>query len=329
MRLGLDRAREARRRATRLARRTAAVGYRSIVVPLLGREETEHSLDLACRLAAERGAKVILVAPIIVPAELPLEAHFDRETELLRDRLEKAAAIANSYGVGVRRRLVRARATGLGRELAEVVEDHRAELLVVGAPVESRRGFRRAFPLEILSIVRDAPSRVMIVSGRVVRGPQDQQAAIGRILVPMKLGEIGEEMVATAIKLARHQQAAVHALHVIKVPLDEQLDAPLYDLEEQAAASLAEAAALGADNGVEVVGRTVRARSIGQAIVSAAAESEADLIVLGSSPRWRRQARFFSPTVDYVLRRAATEVLVVAFPQGVLHDAAGATLQPS
>jgi hypothetical protein len=43
--------------------------------------------------------------------------------------------------------------------------------------------------------------------------------------------------------------------------------------------------------------------------------------VLGSAPRWRRQSRFFSPTVDYVLRKASAEVLIVAFPQGILEDA--------
>jgi APA family basic amino acid/polyamine antiporter len=147
------------------------------------------------------------------------------------------------------------------------------------------------------------------------------EAEFSRILVPMKLGLIGEEMVATAVKLAEDGRAAVEAVFVIKVPLDQPLDAPLYDLEEQAAASLAEAAALGRDHGVEVIGRTVRARSIGDAILDAAAETGADLIVLGSSPRWRRQSRFFSPTVDYVLRKAQAEVLIVAFPQGVLEDA--------
>ncbi len=146
------------------------------------------------------------------------------------------------------------------------------------------------------------------------------QPEFTKILVPMKLGEIGEEMVATAVKLAQEKNAEVVALHVILVPLDKPLDAPLYDSEERAAASLAEAAALGADNGVTVVGRTVRARSIGDAIVDAAAESGADLIVLGSSPRWRRQSRFFSPTVDHVLRRANAEVLIVAFPQGSLEE---------
>ena len=146
------------------------------------------------------------------------------------------------------------------------------------------------------------------------------QPEFTKILVPMKLGEIGEEMVATAVKLAQEKSAEVVALHVILVPLDKPLDAQLDDSEERAAASLTEAAALGADHGVVVVGRTVRARSIGDAIVDAAAESGADLIVLGSSPRWRRQSRFFSPTVDHVLRRANAEVLIVAFPQGSLEE---------
>jgi nucleotide-binding universal stress UspA family protein len=63
---------------------------------------------------------------------------------------------------------------------------------------------------------------------------------------------------------------------------------------------------------------TVRARSIGEAIVGQATRGNIDLIVLGSAPRWRRQSRFFSPTVEYVLRNAPCEVLVVAFPESAL-----------
>ena len=141
-----------------------------------------------------------------------------------------------------------------------------------------------------------------------------------RVLVPMKLGPIGEEMVATAIALAKERDARVDALFVIVVPLEYAIDAPLLEREEQAAASLAEAVLLGEENGVHVEPITVRARAIGQAILEQAVERESDLIVLGSSPRWRRQSAFFSPTVDYVLRTAPCEVLVVAFPQGVLED---------
>jgi len=140
------------------------------------------------------------------------------------------------------------------------------------------------------------------------------------ILVPMKLGAIGEEMIATAVKLARDRDAHVEALFVIRVPLDKPLDAELDDQEESAAASLAEARLLGADNSVDVQVETIRARSIGDAIVDEAKRRGSDLIVVGSAPRWRRQSRFFSPTVEYVLRKAPCEVLVVAFPEGVMEE---------
>jgi APA family basic amino acid/polyamine antiporter len=156
---------------------------------------------------------------------------------------------------------------------------------------------------------------------RIEAPPEDlPETEFHSILVPMKLGLIGEEMVATAVKLAQERAAEIEALHVIRVPLDTAIDAELDLEEERAAASLAEAQLLGADHGVQVRGETVRARSIGEAIVTEAERSGSDLIVLGSAPRWRRQSRFFSPTVEYVLRKAPCEVLVVAFPEGVMEE---------
>jgi APA family basic amino acid/polyamine antiporter len=146
------------------------------------------------------------------------------------------------------------------------------------------------------------------------------EAQFTSILVPMKLGPIGEEMIATAVKLAEDRLAHVEALYVIRVPLDRPLEAELHDQEEAAAASLAEARILGSDHGVDVEGETIRARSIGDAIVQEDTRRGNDLIVLGSAPRWRRQSRFFSPTVEFVLRKAPCEVLVVAFPEGVMEE---------
>jgi APA family basic amino acid/polyamine antiporter len=162
------------------------------------------------------------------------------------------------------------------------------------------------------------------VLGRVVPAAPDlvpaPEGAYQRILVPMKLGPIGEEVLATAIKLAEEQRAMVSALHVIAVPLDKPLDAEMIEAEERAEASLAEAKLLAAEHGVTVEGKIVRARAIGEAIAEEAERERVDLIVMGSSPRWRRQARFFSPTVDYVLRHAPREVMVIAYPQGVLEE---------
>jgi APA family basic amino acid/polyamine antiporter len=142
-----------------------------------------------------------------------------------------------------------------------------------------------------------------------------------RILVPMKLGDIGEEMVATAIALAKERGSAIEAITVVRVPRKFALEGELPpEVVARVDASLEEARALGADYGVDVQGDVVRARSIGHAIVEEAERRDVDLIVLGSSPRWRRQSRFFSPTVDFVLRNAPCEVLVVAFPDGVFEE---------
>jgi APA family basic amino acid/polyamine antiporter len=174
--------------------------------------------------------------------------------------------------------------------------------------------------LVVFYLVRRARGEGLLTA---VVSPDEQELVepeLSRILVPMKIGLIGEEMLATAIKLAQERGSTVEALHVIRVPLEGSLDMVREVDEERAAESLEEARALGAENGVDVFGETVRARSIGEAIVDEARKRDVDLIVLGSAPRWRRQSRFFSPTVEYVLRRAPCEVLVVAFPQGAIEE---------
>lgn len=147
------------------------------------------------------------------------------------------------------------------------------------------------------------------------------EGAYRHILVPLKLSVIGEEVLATAVKLAEENRARVNVLHVLRVPLEQPLDEPLAEEAAAAEASIAEARELAAEHGVVVEGAVVRARSIGEAIVARAESADTDLIVLGSSPRWRRQSRFLSPTVDHVLRHAHCEVMVVAYPEGVLEEA--------
>jgi APA family basic amino acid/polyamine antiporter len=210
-------------------------------------------------------------------------------------------------------------------------------------PVAALIGAPLTFAIWILSMLTHAGARyagpVWLAAGLVVfvlvrrsrrRGllehvmPVDvlpAGAEFSRILVPMKLGDIGEEMIATAIALAKERGATIEAITVVRVPRKYELEGELpAEVAARVDSSLEEAQALGLDYGVEVHGDVVRARSIGHAIVDEASRRNADLIVLGSSPRWRRQSRFFSPTVDFVLRRAPCEVLVVAFPDGVFEN---------
>ena len=107
---------------------------------------------------------------------------------------------------------------------------------------------------------------------RVERGALPPTAVVDRVLVPMKLGDIGEEMVATAIALAKEREAEIEALYVVRVPrvpaARRAAARPRSPRRRQA--SLAEAEALGEDHGVVVRTEVVRARSIGHAIVDEA-----------------------------------------------------------
>ncbi len=167
-------------------------------------------------------------------------------------------------------------------------------------------------------------SRREPVLGRVVPAEGDldpfEEGAYERILVPLKLSPIGDEVLATAIRLAEERGSAVRVFHGIKVPMELPMDADLPEASEYAFASLGDARELAEEHGVEIETVSARTRALGEAIVEQAREWNADLIVLGSAPRWRRQSRFFSPTVDFVLRKAPCEVMVIAYPQGLLED---------
>lgn len=147
-----------------------------------------------------------------------------------------------------------------------------------------------------------------------------KEGAYERILVPVKIGAIGDELLGAALRLAEERKARIQVVNVLRVPLDLPLDAALAEREEAARDAIAEAQELCGEHGVGVDGEIVRARSIGEAIVETARERDSDLVLLGSAPRWRRQARFFSPTVDFVLRNAPCQVMVVAYPEGSLED---------
>jgi basic amino acid/polyamine antiporter, APA family len=141
-----------------------------------------------------------------------------------------------------------------------------------------------------------------------------------RILVPLKAGPIGEDVLGTAIKLAEEQGGRVTVLHVVRVPLHRHPGSEMPEEEARAEASLAEARRLADEHGVEIEEKVVRHQDLGAAIVDEAVSGRAELIVMGSSPRWRRWSQFVSPTVDRVLRKAPCEVMVVAYPTGYFDE---------
>jgi basic amino acid/polyamine antiporter, APA family len=138
-----------------------ALEYRAILVPIVSGPESHESVDLAARLAAERGATIVALRVIVVPLDLPLDADL-RGQELEADRLlDDARATAETYGVRMIDRVVRAR--NAGRAIVDEAERRHAEIVVLGAP---RGRHRDIFGKTVDFVLKNAPCRVMIAAGK-------------------------------------------------------------------------------------------------------------------------------------------------------------------
>jgi basic amino acid/polyamine antiporter, APA family len=138
-----------------------ALEYRTILVPIVSGPESHESVDLAARLAAERGATIVALRVIVVPLDQPLDAHLP-EQEAEADRLlDDARATAEMYGVRMVDRLVRARSAG--RAIVQEAERRQAEIIVLGAP---RGRHRDIFGKTVDFVLKNAPCRVMIAAGK-------------------------------------------------------------------------------------------------------------------------------------------------------------------
>jgi basic amino acid/polyamine antiporter, APA family len=139
------------------------VDYRTIVVPVVRTGETEEALVAAARLAAERGATVVIVTVIEVPLALPLDAALPEEQDTAESLLDDAQALVESYGVRAVTRLLRARRAGPA--IVEEARRRNAELVVLGAPRRAIAGRRRLFGTTVDYVLRESPCRVLIATG--------------------------------------------------------------------------------------------------------------------------------------------------------------------
>jgi nucleotide-binding universal stress UspA family protein len=134
-----------------------ALGFRNLLVPVSNNLESEQAMDVACKLAADHGATITVVNVVEVLPVLPLDAHMREEEAGAHRLLERAAAIADTYGVNVTPRILRAR--DAAKAIVSQAEERRSEILVIGAP----RRRRRAFGPTVEHVLRKAPCRVMVV----------------------------------------------------------------------------------------------------------------------------------------------------------------------
>jgi APA family basic amino acid/polyamine antiporter len=144
---------------------SAALEYRSILVPVKPGRESEEAMDLAARLATERRAAIAAVCVVSIPLELPIDTRLEDEEAAADEALDRAAAIAELYGVDVTGRLVRARSPG--RAIVDEAVRRGSEIIVMGAPRRGRAS-QGVFGDTVDFVLKNSPVRVMVAAGRKV-----------------------------------------------------------------------------------------------------------------------------------------------------------------
>jgi nucleotide-binding universal stress UspA family protein len=146
---------------------THTLGFRRVLVPVAANPESEKAMDVACRVALAGAGVVTAAAVVVVPTSLPLDARMDDEEVAAHRLLERAAAVADSYGVRVSTRSLRAR-DAASAILAEAVREP-YEIVIAGAP--RKRATSRGtlvFGSTIEHVLKRAPCRVMLIGAAPV-----------------------------------------------------------------------------------------------------------------------------------------------------------------
>ena len=129
-------------------------------MPVCDNVESERAMDVACRLA-EPHAAVTSVSVVEVPALLPLDAHMREEEARAHAALQRARAIAETYGVSYTPRLLR------GRQAAEAIvseaESRDVQLIVIAAVRRQPRRGPAALGGTVEHVLRHAACRVLVI----------------------------------------------------------------------------------------------------------------------------------------------------------------------
>ena len=167
---------------------------------------------------------------------------------------------------------------------------------------------------------------IMTVLGWMLRLPKETESArtaaqavrsvnnLRRILVPLlNINDVTDRIVALAAQMAQYRDGHVELLAVIEVPFVLPLNAYVEEDQRRALALLDRAEVIARRYTTNLTKRILKARLAGVAIVREAEERPIDMILMANSPtRIRGGMQQLDPVVEYVLKNAPCEVLVLS-----------------
>ena len=166
-----------------------------------------------------------------------------------------------------------------------------------------------------LPVPTDRPVEPATAAGDPRPRHRRRSAEYERILVPVTGSAASERAVLTAALLASEHTAVVTLVHVIEVPRELPLDALFPDEEQQAKDVLHRACSILDRYGVHHKTHSMRATTAAAAILEAAHETNAQLLVLGAEGRTRGRRTVFGRYVETVLKNATCRVMLLSAPR--------------
>ncbi len=111
---------------------------RVILVPVTGSVYSQRGVELACRLAQEQQAAILLICVIEVPRTLPLAVPLEQAEQEAQEVLDTGRQVVALHHLPVSMVIQRARQAGEG--IIAAAKDHQVDLIVTGLGSRQEHG---------------------------------------------------------------------------------------------------------------------------------------------------------------------------------------------
>ena len=130
-----------------------------ILVPVGGTPLDDEVLELACQIARQNRAAILISHVIEIERALPLEAENTPQVQRAEDILERAEKITRQHWKQVESDLLQARAAGAA--LVDEAVERGVDLIIIGVPFRKKLGEIHLGTTTIY-VMKNAPCRVLL-----------------------------------------------------------------------------------------------------------------------------------------------------------------------
>ncbi len=302
------------------------INFQTVVCAVDLSETTPHIVAHSIALAREFQSRLLICHVIDLPAPsmygeayLAPEEHLDRNLEYARRHIDELMA---DQTVQWEPRICVGQPA---EELSRIAREDEAQVMITAT--HGRKGLKRLLLGSVTErLMRTLPCPLLVVRGDAADSaqPPDKSLHFRRILVGCDFSPDADHAFQHALSLAQEFQSELHLVHVIEMPTYTELLRPVIEHRQSSTAAIQEFIQHKLDALIpEDARHWCRASTAmleGQPfaqLLQYAAQSDIDLIVLGSRGHGLFDTMLIGSTTDRIIRNANCAVLSVS-PQSRL-----------